>query len=184
MAQERRVARNLELQDGPGSSAPYMELQDTGKELADQWQLRDDVDVTNWQPIEYERPTPPKTNWILPSLVGVMLLAVLSYVGWIGYNRFGSGTASVPALATATLGPGIANMAPILFSAAGNLPGLAPGIGLSIVTFMGYSGLLVAPATIGFVAERTGFAAIYAALAILILAVAAFSREARHADMR
>ncbi len=84
----------------------------------------------------------------------------------------------------ALAGIGIANMAPILFSAAGNLPGLAPGIGLSVVTFMGYSGLLVAPATIGFIAEKTGFAAIYAALAILVLVVAAVSREARHADMR
>lgn len=103
MAQERRVAKNLQLQDEPGSSAPYMELQDTGQGVADQWQLRDDVDVTNWQPIEYQRSTPPKTNWILPSLVGVMLLAVLSYVGWVGYMRFGPGsTAAVPGLATAT----------------------------------------------------------------------------------
>lgn len=84
----------------------------------------------------------------------------------------------------AIAGIGIANMAPILFSAAGNLPGMAPGIGLSVVTFMGYSGLLVAPATIGFVAERTGFAVIYAVLAVLIVTVAIFSGQARHADMR
>ena len=46
------------------------------------------------------------------------------------------GTAAGFALA----GLGIANMVPIAFSAAGNLPGLAPGIGISIVSFMGYSG--------------------------------------------
>ena len=102
MAQERRVARNLELQDDPGASAPYMQLQDTGQGAGDQWQLRDDADVSNWQPIEYERPTPPRTNWILPSLVGVMLLAVLSYVGWVGFSRFGANGTTVPALATAT----------------------------------------------------------------------------------
>ncbi|MEZ4712145.1 MAG: SH3 domain-containing protein [Caldilineaceae bacterium] len=90
------------MQDEPGASAPYMQLQDTGRGVADQWQLRDDVDVSNWQPIEYERPAPPRTNWILPSLVGIMLLAVLGYVGWVGYARFGAGSAAVPALATAT----------------------------------------------------------------------------------
>ncbi|MCB0099579.1 MAG: hypothetical protein KDE46_27790, partial [Caldilineaceae bacterium] len=79
-----------------------MQLQDTGQGAGDQWQLRDDADVSNWQPIEYERPTPPRTNWILPSLVGVMLLAVLSYVGWVGFSRFGANSTTVPELATAT----------------------------------------------------------------------------------
>ena len=64
----------------------------------------------------------------------------------------------------ALAGLGIANMVPIAFSAAGNLPGLAPGIGISVVTFMGYSGLLFAPSLIGFVAKHTGLAPIFAAL--------------------
>ena len=58
-------------------------------------------------------------------------------------------------------GLGIANMVPIAFSAAGNLPGLAPGIGISVVTFMGYSGLLFAPSLIGFIAKHTGLGPIY-----------------------
>lgn len=81
-------------------------------------------------------------------------------------------------------GIGIANMAPILFSAAGNLPGLAPGIGLSLVTSMGYSGLLAAPPAIGFVAESTGFKVIFAALGLLLLAIFFKAEVARHADMR
>lgn len=108
--------------------------------------------------------------------------AILAFCG-----IFTAGIAPHAALAVAGFalaGTGIANMAPILFSTAGNLPGLAPGIGLSVVTFMGYSGLLVAPATIGFIAEHTGFSAIYMALAMLVLAVATFSREARYADLR
>ena len=52
-------------------------------------------------------------------------------------------------------GLGIANMVPILFSAAGNQPGVSPGAGMSVVTTMGYSGILAAPSMIGFVGERS-----------------------------
>ena len=83
----------------------------------------------------------------------------------------------------AVAGLGIANMVPIMFSAAGNLPGFAPGIALSLVTFMGYSGMLFAPTLIGFVAAYTGLAAIYLALPVLFLAVLALSHHGRHADL-
>jgi fucose permease len=82
----------------------------------------------------------------------------------------------------ALAGLGIANMVPIAFSAAGNLPGLAPGIGISIVSFMGYSGLLFAPSLIGFIAKHTGLGPIFAALPLLYVVVLALSRLARHAD--
>ena len=79
-------------------------------------------------------------------------------------------------------GLGIANTVPIMFSAAGNHPGLAPGAGLAAVTMFGYSGILVAPSTIGFVAEHVGFRFTYAALAVLLLIVAALPGSARAAD--
>jgi fucose permease len=82
----------------------------------------------------------------------------------------------------AVSGLGIANMVPIAFSAAGNQPGLSPGAGLSIATSMGYSGILVAPSAIGFVAERTGFAVIYIAVACLLALVFFMARLARTAD--
>lgn len=82
----------------------------------------------------------------------------------------------------ALAGLGIANMVPIAFSAAGNLPGLPPGIGISIATFMGYSGLLFAPSLIGFVARHTGLGPIFAALPLLYIVVFALSGLARHAD--
>lgn len=81
-------------------------------------------------------------------------------------------------------GIGIANMVPIAFSAAGNLPGLAQGVGLSVVTTMGYSGILLAPGTIGFLAERTGFSLIYLGLSLLLLVPLALSRLARTADFK
>lgn len=69
----------------------------------------------------------------------------------------------------AIAGIGMSNLVPVLFSAAGNLPGIPPAIGLSIVTVLGYSGILLAPGLIGFFAVSTGFAPIFIALAALLL---------------
>ena len=91
-------------------------------------------------------------------------------------------TAELAIVGFAFCGIGISNMVPIAFSAAGNIPGLKPGIGISVVTTMGYSGMLVAPSAIGFVAEHTGFAAVFMALPVLLLIVLVFSRLARYAD--
>ncbi len=96
-----------------------------------------------------------------------------------------AGLADSPSLAIAGFalaGIGISNMVPIAFSAAGNLTGMAPGIALSAVTFMGYSGILFAPSLIGFIAGRTGFAVIFAALPALLAVVLVLSGLARHAD--
>jgi fucose permease len=90
--------------------------------------------------------------------------------------------AEIAILGFALCGIGISNMVPIAFSAAGNIPGLKPGIGISVVTTMGYSGMLVAPSVIGFVAEHVGFAAVFMALPVLLLVVLAFSRLAHYAD--
>jgi MFS family permease len=93
-------------------------------------------------------------------------------------------TAPLALLGFALAGLGIANTVPILFSAAGNYPGLPPGAGISAVTMLGYAGLLVAPASIGFVAEHLGYRPTYIALASLLLAVAALARRAALADAR
>jgi fucose permease len=79
-------------------------------------------------------------------------------------------------------GLGISNMVPIAFSAAGNLPGMAKGVGLSVVTIMGYSGTLFAPTLFGFVAEHVGFAAIYVGTPMLLIVVMLISGLARYAD--
>ncbi len=54
------------------------------------------------------------------------------------------------------VGLGFATIIPMVFSAAGNTPGMAPGAALASVTTMGYLGFLIAPPTIGFVAELFG----------------------------
>ncbi|MGP9804154.1 MFS transporter [Paracoccus sp. NSM] len=93
-----------------------------------------------------------------------------------------AGSAPLAIVGFALAGIGIANMVPIAFSAAGNVPGLAAGIGLSVVTMMGYSGILVAPGAIGFLAESVSFSAIYLGLAVLLTIPLALSHLAASAD--
>ncbi len=84
----------------------------------------------------------------------------------------------------ALAGLGIANTVPIFFSAAGNYPGQAPGAALSAVTMLGYTGILVAPASIGFVAGHLGYRPTYLALAGLLLVVALLAERTALADHR
>jgi len=76
-------------------------------------------------------------------------------------------------------GLGLANMVPIVFSAGGRFPGVEPAIGIGIVTAFGYSGALTAPAILGFIAEHTGLAAIFAGFSVVLLATAGLSLTLR-----
>ena len=78
----------------------------------------------------------------------------------------------VAIISFALAGLGIANMVPILFSAAGNHPRLPSASAISIVTMVGYCGILVAPSSIGFIAEHMGFRPTYAGLSLLLVVVA------------
>ena len=100
-----------------------------------------------------------------------MLVAGLSTAPWLIIAAF------------AFAGLGIANMVPIAFSAAGNQPGMSPGAGLSTVTVMGYSGILVAPSAIGFVGGSIGFAPVYVAVAGLLIVVFLMANRVASADL-
>ena len=62
------------------------------------------------------------------------------------------------------------------------MPGIGKGVGISFVTFFGYSGLLFMPSVIGLVAERFGLAIVYIGITVPLLVVLAGSRLARYAD--
>ena len=132
-------------------------------------------------------------------------MAVMRFAGDHLRNRHGaattlrvSGAVAAAGLLAASLAPtaplaiagfalaglGIANMVPIILSAAGNHPGLGAGVGISVVTMMGYSGILVAPASIGLVADHIGFRLTYAVLALVLIGVAALARRVAAADQR
>lgn len=74
------------------------------------------------------------------------------------------------------IGFGAANIVPILFSAAGREPHTSPSVALTIVTTLGYAGLLLGPAIIGFVAQATTLSFALACLAILLIVVGLSAR--------
>jgi len=114
------------------------------------------------------------------AVMTLRVCTLFAIVGMLIASRAPS--AEIAVIGFALCGIGISNMVPIAFSAAGNVPGLQAGIGLSVVTTMGYSGILIAPSAIGFVAEHAGFAAIFTALPVLLVVVQLLSRLARYAD--
>ena len=75
----------------------------------------------------------------------------------------------------AIAGLGIANIVPVLFSAAGNTPGQPAATAVAAVATSGYFGLLAGPPVIGFVAEATSLTAAFLMLggAIFLVSLAA-----------
>lgn len=130
-------------------------------------------------------------------------MAIMRFLGDRVRNRFGavrtlriSGLIGAAGLMGGALAPydwlaiasfalsglGVANMVPILFSAAGNHPSLPSASAISIVTMVGYCGILVAPASIGFLGEHVGYRPTYLGLSLLLLVVAGLAARAADAD--
>jgi predicted MFS family arabinose efflux permease len=113
----------------------------------------------------------------------VLTLRVSSLIAAVGLLIAGQAPDAYTAIAAfGFAGLGLANIVPIAFSAAGNQPGLSPAAGMSFVTTLGYSGILVAPSLIGFIGEHTGFASIFTALALFLVFICLAAGFARAAD--
>ncbi|MEU6174569.1 MFS transporter [Streptantibioticus parmotrematis] len=99
-----------------------------------------------------------------------------------------TGAAQPAAIAGFTLfGAGVALVAPVTFSAAGNLPGTPSASAISRVTGIGYLGFLAGPPVIGFTAQAAGLRgalAIPAALAAAIALLAATVRPRQGTSTR
>jgi fucose permease len=70
-------------------------------------------------------------------------------------------------LAFAIVGVGAANLVPVAFSAAARIPGVSPAAGVAAATTLGYSGFLIFPPLIGFVARAFGLSAALITVAIM-----------------
>src|SRR5215218_9407604 len=81
----------------------------------------------------------------------------------------------------ALLGFGIAAMVPVVFRAAAEVEGVAPGVGIAAASTMGYFGFLVAPPIIGGIAELTSLPVALGLLAALGLVIAALATRVRPA---
>ncbi|MEP3199652.1 MAG: MFS transporter [Lentilitoribacter sp.] len=79
-------------------------------------------------------------------------------------------------------GIGLANLFPIAISAAGNVPNIPGGIAVSMVTTVGYGGILLAPPLFGFIAQTWSYTAVYAIMPFCLLIVFFLVWTVRHAD--
>ncbi|CAM4002524.1 hypothetical protein ROMU108268_13165 [Roseomonas mucosa] len=77
------------------------------------------------------------------------------------------------------VGLGLSNVFPVLFSAAGRIPGVSPGMGVAMVATMGYGGLLGGPPLLGFLAQLSGLRLALCLLVLTCLAIAWRSRAVR-----
>ena len=106
--------------------------------------------------------------------------------------RVGAGTAALGFLLAAMspwppvslsgfvlIGLGASNIVPVMFSAAGRLPGIPPAISIATVTTLGYAGLLSGPALIGFLARASNLPVALAVVAGMLVLVAASARIVR-----
>jgi MFS family permease len=74
------------------------------------------------------------------------------------------------------VGLGAANIVPVMFGAAGRLPGTSPGIAIATVTTLGYVGLLCGPALVGFMAHASSLPLALATVGATLLLTAVSAR--------
>ena len=93
-------------------------------------------------------------------------------------------TAPYPAIVGfALVGLGMANVIPIIFSAAGYLSPSSPGRGIAAVTTAGYFGFLVGPPLIGLLAKQITLSGAFQVMAAsLLLVVVGASQVRKHRD--
>jgi fucose permease len=102
---------------------------------------------------------------------------LLSAVGVGGALVIGHPVAAIAGFAL--VGVGIATMVPVVFRAASEVDGVAPGVGIAAASTMGYFGFLVAPPIIGGVAQVTSLPLALGLLVALSLVMAALAPRVR-----
>ena len=95
-----------------------------------------------------------------------MVLALAAPQPWVGLLGF------------AVVGLGFANIVPVLFSAAGRVPGVSAAGGIAAVSSAGYFGMMVGPPWIGAVAQRYSLTAGLGLVVLFALAVGLAARRA------
>ncbi len=97
-------------------------------------------------------------------VVAGFLLAVLVPNGYLSLLGF------------ALIGLGASNIVPVLYTATGRQKAMSPSHAIAAITTIGYAGILVGPAFIGFVADWTSLNLAFILVGLLVLSIAASSR--------
>ena len=82
----------------------------------------------------------------------------------------------VALLGYALVGAGCSNIVPVMFSLAGKQTEMPESIAVPAITTMGYAGVLLGPASIGFIAHTTSLVTALLILSVLLLGVVASTR--------
>ena len=78
----------------------------------------------------------------------------------------------------ALVGLGLSNVVPVLFSAAGQVPGVSPAHGIAAVSSVGYLGMMAGPPLIGLIAEHASLAAGLVVVVVFAVFMAASAKRA------
>lgn len=77
----------------------------------------------------------------------------------------------------ALVGVGCSNIVPVLFTSVGRQKAMPEAVAVPAITTLGYAGILVGPAAIGFIAHAASLPVAFAVVAVLLLGVAASGKR-------
>lgn len=118
-------------------------------------------------------------DWVRARLSSVRLVQLCGALAALGMALTLVTDAPIVALlGFALIGLGLANVVPVLFSAAARVPGVAAADGIAAVAALGYLGMMLGPPLIGVVAE---WQTLSAGMALVMLFAATLSLAARRA---
>jgi len=118
-------------------------------------------------------------DWVRARLDGVRLMRLSGVVGVVGMLLALLVAQPWAALVGfALVGLGLANVVPVLFSAAGRVPGVSPAHGIAAVSAVGYLGMMAGPPMIGVIAEASSLTAGLFVVVIFAAMFAAFAKRA------
>lgn len=100
----------------------------------------------------------------------VMGGALLAAIGFLLAVAIPNG--AITLLGFVLVGIGCANIVPVFFSTAGNMPSIPASAAIAGVTTLGYIGQLAGPALLGFLAEYTSLSIALGTVSVLLLIVA------------
>jgi MFS family permease len=123
------------------------------------------------------------TDWVVVKFGAARVVAIGAVIGAAGlvlglllHSIIGA------IVGFAVMGAGIAAVFPVVYSAAGSMPGIGSGRGVAAVATMGYSGFLAGPPVLGFLARETSIRWSLLMVAALIAAIVFFTSTLKRAE--
>jgi len=119
-------------------------------------------------------------NRLLDRFGAVRLLPALALVATVGFGTaLAIGSVGAGIAGFFLLGLGVGSVVPTAFSAAGRLPGVHPGVGVAMVSGLGWAGFVCGPPIIGQLADVTSLRTALVLIPVLTTCIAAATTRSR-----